>query len=159
MYPDVMPLLRSFQRQLWFTVCFTRSVESKSLIWPSWMGKNWSSAYLRLIFSKCQKVRHRLDQLKSYLRFCLFWVSTKPSSKFSWIRNGIVQILKYFELPRVFKRVSIHQVEFLKKLEPWPKIIQRLGHDKISLSRRLHWGQKRADLGIRLFRGNVDITG
>jgi len=26
----------------------------------------------------------------------------------------MVQILKYFELPRVFKRVSIHQVEFPK---------------------------------------------
>jgi len=28
----------------------------------------------------------------------------------------MVQISKYFELPRVFKRVRIHQVEFLKEI-------------------------------------------
>jgi len=40
----------------------------------------------------------------------------------------MVQISKYFKLPQVFKRESIH------------------------------WGQREADPRIRLFRGNMDIT-
>ena len=32
-------------------------------------------------------------------------------------------------------------------------------HDEIGLSMRTHWGQRGADLGIRLFRGYMDIIG
>ena len=72
----------------------------------------------------------------------------------------MVQILKYFELPRVFKRESIHQVEFPKEIRALTENYSEVRNMiKISLSMRIHWGQRGADLGIRLFRGNVDITG
>ena len=59
-------LLTSFS---WPTVCFTGSVESKLFPYPSEMGENWSSAYLSLVFCKCQQVQNRSSACLS-LVFC-----------------------------------------------------------------------------------------
>ena len=79
--PNFIGLLWPLHRQPYLTVCFTRLVEFKLLLCPSEMGKNWLSACLRLVFYKCQQVRHRSDRLKRNLRVLSFYSLNKTPFK------------------------------------------------------------------------------
>ena len=102
--PDFIDLLGTLHRQLWITVCFTGSIEPKSLFYPSEMSKYWSLACLRLVFCKSRQVRYVQTGRRKVWEFCLFRVSTRPPSKFSWMWNELVHILKNFE----FKAWYLH---------------------------------------------------
>ena len=69
----------SSESSTWFTMCFTRSMESKSMVCLSGMDR--SSTCLRLVSWECRQVRHYSGRLKCCLRVRLVGVSTQWCSE------------------------------------------------------------------------------